>query len=276
MKYLLLLSLLLTLAGCSGKQEPIGMSSGGGKASVGRVEAATAEPRHIAYSYDLRYEAPEALVLQRFEAIEAECIKLGCTIMEASRLIKSDENNKPSGALLARIPPASLAVFLKNTAAANTLTWQNRTSEDKTVAVIDAEAKIKNLTALKTRILELLGTRAGNLADVLAAEKQLADIQAQLDTIQGVRKMLALETEMVKIEVRLTTQSSFSRGSWMAPVAEAVDESGETLMRSIGVLIVFLVSVLPWTIVLVPLVWWIRKMLHKRRLRLAASKTAQA
>lgn len=276
MNYLLLLSLLLTLPGCSGKQEPIGMSSGAGKASVGGVEATTAQPRHIAYAYDLRYEAPEELVLQRFEAIEAECIKLGCTIMQASRIIKSDENNKPSGALLARISPASLAAFLKNTAAANTLTWQNRTSEDKTVAVIDAEAKIKNLTALKTRILQLLGTRAGNLADVLAAEKQLADIQAQLDTIEGVRNMLALETAMVKIEISLTTQASFSRGSWMAPVAEAVDESGETLMRSIGVLIVFLLSVLPWTIVIVPLVWWIRKILHKRKLRLIAGRTAQA
>lgn len=275
MKYLLLFSLSLALGACSGNRSAIGMTSGDAKAYAHEA-AGKAETRHIAYSYQLHYEAPEAVLLKRFEAIEAECVKLGCTILEASRVIKSDDNNKPSGALAARIPPAALPIFLKSTAAANTLTFQTRSSEDKTVAVIDAEAKIKNLTALKTRILTLLETRAGNLADVLAAEAQLAEIQSQLDTVEGVRKMLALETEMVKVDITLTAQSSVSRGSWMAPVAEAVDDSGEALMRSIGMLILFLVSVLPWSIVVVPLIWGIRKLLQKRRLRLAARKSAQA
>lgn len=264
MKYLILAVLLGTLAACSDQQQFMGKAHR--MVTVADTAEAKPEGRHIAYSYNLHYEAPAEVLMQRFAAIEAECIKLKCSILKASR-DNTAGGESPSAELSARIAPAALPAFLNSTAAANTLTSQTRSSEDKTIAVIDAEAKIKNLTALKTRILQLLEQRAGNLADVLAAEKQLGEIQTQLDTIAGVRQMLALETEMVKVDISLTTQSSVSRGSWFHPVATALDKAVDVLMGSLGMLILFLVGAIPWAIVLVPLVWWMSKVMRNRRLR---------
>lgn len=268
MKHLVLALIWTLLAACSHKSEDSGVAA----RMVSVAETAEQKPqgKYIAHTYELSYEAPEEVLMQRFQAIEAECVRLGCQILKASRANRS-AGMPPSAVLSARIPPASLPAFLNSTAAANTLTHQTRSSEDKTVAVIDAEAKIKNLTALKARILQLLEQRAGNLADILAAEKQLGEIQTELDIITSVRKVLALETEMVKVDIRLETQSSVSQTSGLYPIAQALDSAGEYLANSVAALIVFAVSVLPWLIVLVPAGWWIRRLLRRRRERIAAA-----
>lgn len=266
MKLLAVVSMLLLVTACARTEEP-GYSGGKEKKSLAIAE--TAERRHIAHEHHLDYSAPAEAVLLRFAAIEGECVKLGCIILEATRTSKVG-NEDPEASLTARLPPAAFNTFLNHTGAANELVRHRRTSDDKTVAVIDAEARIKNLTALKARILELLEKRAGDMAEVLEAEKQLGEIQSQLDTIVAVRKVLASETEMVKFTVRLSAERVGSRSGALAPVSEAIGESGQMLMRSAGNLILFLVSVLPWLVVLVPLFLWIRKLLRARRARLDA------
>lgn len=67
-------------------------------------------------------------------------------------------------------------------------------AKTKTTEVIGVEARIKNLEALKARVLELLGKNARTLKDMLDAKKQLAETQAALDSINGQRRAPANKT----------------------------------------------------------------------------------
>lgn len=118
--------------------------------------------------------------------------------------------------------------------------------------MIDVDARIKNLEALKARVLEPLAKNTGSLKDMLDAEKQLAETQPALDSIHGQRRVRASQTDIIRIDIELRPQSLRMRpqslrteGSWAAPVAIAAGEAGLVLMNSVAFLLTAAVALLP-------------------------------
>ncbi|MES2323514.1 MAG: DUF4349 domain-containing protein [Pseudomonadota bacterium] len=268
MKKLLCCVAALALLGCS---EGMHMSKSVGAPveaetrMVGGVPAAGQRAgRHIALRHSLVFEAPGEELQKRFDAIHSECLKLGCIVLNAKQTIATaDQYGKAS--LSARIPPAAFSTFLKGVQAQGKLLQHNQDSDDKTAEVIDVEAKIKNLTALRDRITELLAKRTGKLEEVLAAERQLAETQSQLDSIQMMRKALAAETELVRVDIELLAERLASKGSWAEPTVNALGESGRVLMSSLGAMITFVVAALPWLLLFSVPFFLIRRMWRNRK-----------
>ncbi|NHZ35325.1 DUF4349 domain-containing protein [Massilia rubra] len=258
------------LCACSQKME---VAAGGAMPEAVETKLIEApEPpgsrRYIATRHKLLLEAPEAELHKHFEAIQAACLKLACVVLNADQ--SQARLRSPANATLsARIPPQAFDSFLKTMLEHGKLLQHERDSEDLTAQVIDVEAKIANLTALKARILDLLAKRTGNLKEVLEAEKQLSETQSELDSISGQRKALASQTEMTRVELNLVAESLHAEQSWVAPVAQAIKESGHVLTSSLGVLITVVVAVLPWLLVLIPLFLWLRKLYRARKARRA-------
>lgn len=278
MKILFVTALALLLSACSAKNESgqgIGMSGRYTAASAPVADAVMeqeAKPlptrRYIALRHSLKVEAPEADLHKHFDAIQAACIKLGCIVLDADQSL-SRPNQNASATLTARIPPQAFDAFLKTMLEHGKLLQHKRDSEDLTAQVIDVDAKIANLTALKTRILDLLAKKTGNMEEVLAAEAQLSKTQADLDSILGQRKALASQTDMTRVELHLVTESLHAEESWLAPVAEAATTSGHVLMSSLGVMITVVVALLPWLLIVIPLFLWLRKLYRARKARRA-------
>jgi hypothetical protein len=270
MKKFLCCALVLTLLGCS-KQT----GSFGGTSLVRMKElAAPVQPaaeagaprRFIAAKHEITLEAPAAELQQQFMAIQADCLKLGCEIVDAVQVTETAQQSAHAS-LSARVPPKSFDSFFSSAQAHAKLIEHHSESEDKTAEVIDVEARIKNLEALKARVLELLAKRAGNMQEILEAEKQLAHTQSELDSINGQRRALARQTDMVRVEIKLVAQSLGVEGNAAAPVAEALRESGRVLMGSLAALITLVVALLPWLLVLAVLVAGVRRLLRRRKLR---------
>jgi hypothetical protein len=232
--------------------------------SPAKPAPAQAARRYLALKHKLTLANDAAELPQHFAAIQAECIKLGCEILVASQFAKTSDRDARSS-LIARIPPAAFAVFFKDMQSHGKVLAHESESEDKTAEVIDIEARLKNLEALKARVLELLAKNAGTLKDMLDAEKQLAETQAQLDSITGQRRALANLTEMVHIEIDLVDSAVEDEGNWAAPVANAAGDTGAVLMKSVGVLITVVVALLPWMIVLSLLLWPVRRAWRRRK-----------
>lgn len=280
MKKIILSTLIVLLSGCS--DEPIGMTGKSNPVKSFAVnEAQSTSPakpgqaaevrRYLALKHKLTLSADAAELPQRFAAIRAECIKLGCEILVATQYARTSDRDARAS-LIARIPPAAFAVFFKDMQARGKLLAHESESEDKTAEVIDIEARLKNLEALKARVLELLAKNTGNLKDMLDAEKQLAETQAQLDSINGQRRALANLTEMVHIEIDLVDNSLTGDRNWAAPVVDAAGDTGEVLMKSVGVLITVVVALVPWMILLSLLLWPVRRAWRRRK---AAKALAQ-
>ncbi|MEJ7806047.1 MAG: DUF4349 domain-containing protein [Telluria sp.] len=274
MKISILLTLILALVGCS-PSEPIGMSSGGARMvaerSVTEAEVAPgskgpaqATRRYLALKHKVTLMVPAASLAQHFGAIQAECIKLGCEILSAGQETENPEQ-LANATLSARVPPAAFSGFFTGIQAHGKLLSHYSESEDKTAEVIDVEARIKNLEALKARVLELLAKNAGSLKDMLDAEKHLAETQAALDSINGKRRVLASQTDMISIEIELRPQSLRTEGRWTAPVAEAADEAGEVLMKSLAFLLTATVALLPWALLTSLVIWAVRPLWRRRR-----------
>ncbi len=230
-----------------------------------------ASRRYIALKHKVTLLVPAASMALHFGAIQAECLKLGCEILSAGQ--EADSPGQFANATLtARVPPAAFPKFFTGIQAHGKLLSHHSESEDKTAEVIDVEARIKNLEALKTRVLELLAKNAGSLKDMLDAEKQLAETQAALDSINGQRRVLASQTEMIRIEIDLRPQSFRNEGSWTAPVAAAVDDAGEVLMKSLAFLLTTVVALLPWALLFGLVFLPLLRMWRRRR----AAKLAKA
>lgn len=141
--------------------------------------------------------------------------------------------------------------------------------------MIDVDAKIKNLEALKARVMELLTKRTGNMKEILEAARQLSETQTELDSINGQRRALARQTDMVRVEIKLVTQSLVVEGSAAAPVTEALRESGRVLMSSLGSMITIVVAAFPWVLVIGLLVAAVRRLNRRRKLKAAARTLAR-
>jgi hypothetical protein len=274
MKKLILFALILALVGCS-RSGPQGMSGAGNRMvsaqpvaaaehAPSNGQAAQARRRYLALKHSVTLLVPPAALAQHFGAIQAECLKLGCEILSAGQ--ETDSPGQYANATLtARVPPASFPGFFNGIQGHGKLLSHHSESEDKTAEVIDVEARIKNLEALKKRVLELLAKNAGSLKDMLDAEKQLAETQAALDSINGQRRVLASQTDMIRIEITLRPQSFRTESGWTAPVAEAVDDAGDVLMRSIAFLLTATVALLPWALLFGLVFLPVRRLWRTRR-----------
>jgi hypothetical protein len=137
-------------------------------------------------------------------------------------------------------------------------------SEDKTDEVVDVEARLKNTSELRDRLRKLLSTPNTSVKDLVEVESQLARVQQELDSAEGKRLALANQTEKIAVTVDIRSRRAIGEAGAWAPVHAAFTGVARTLAWSIAGLVTFVVAVLPWTLLLVPIVIWWRR---RRRLR---------
>ena len=218
--------------------------------------------RYIAMRHQILVETSSEDLQTVFDATVARCETLKCQILSAN-INRQTQYGPPSASLSVRVPPRSLQIFLDGLAKSADLLQHHRASEDKTDAVIDAEARIKNLTELRDRLREMLAKRTGSLKDIIEVERELASTQSQLDTIHNVRKALAQETELVAVNIDFQAKQSITQTGFFAPVAQAWDNAGRMMMESVAAIISFLATSIPWLLIGIPLLILIRKFWRK-------------
>lgn len=236
--------------------------SGGGEQSLTEFSepspAANQIKRFIALRHSLTIETPASKMQAAFDATAAHCEKLDCQILNAS-FNRATLYSPPSANLSLRIPPRSVEIFIAGLAKSGEILQHHRNSEDKTDAVIDTEARIKNLTDLRDRLRVMLQDKSAKFRDVIEIERELANTQAQLDSLQGMRKALALETELVAVNIDFTAAQSITEKGFFAPVAQALNNAGRIMMESLANVITFIMTALPWLIFGIPIILLVRK-----------------
>ncbi len=75
----------------------------------------------------------------------------------------------------------------------------------------------------------------------------------------SMRKILALETDLVAVSIDFTAAQGITEQGFFAPVTQAIKEAGRVMMESLASLIHFVASAIPWLLIGVPLLWLMRK-----------------
>ena len=78
-------------------------------------------------------------------------------------------------------------------------------AEDVTARYADAEARLKNHTALRDRLRELLKS-AKEVKDILAVESELNRIQSDIDSLEAVRNTLTEQSRDAELAVTLSVK----------------------------------------------------------------------
>jgi Domain of unknown function (DUF4349) len=214
--------------------------------------------KYIALRHHLQIESPADKMHSTFDAAVKHCEALNCQLLSAN-YNKQTPYSPPSASLSVRIPPRNVEIFLSGLAKNGEIMQHGRDSEDKTNQVIDADAKIANLTHLRDRLRVMLSDKTAKIKDLIEIETQLANTQSELDSIVSIRKSLSLETDLVAVNIDFTASQGITEQGAFAPVARAFKEAGGVMMESVGNVITFVVSTIPWLIIGIPVFWLIRK-----------------
>jgi len=87
-----------------------------------------------------------------------------------------------------RVPAEKLDIAIENLTKLGVKKSENFSSRDITAQYTDTEAQIKNLKTRRTRLRKLLEFETKNLADVLQVDRELNNLQNQLDRLMRTQK----------------------------------------------------------------------------------------
>jgi hypothetical protein len=234
-----------------------------------------AAPRYVAVHHRLEIIEPASGLAKSLEAVVNFCGSIQCEVL-SSNISGTTPDSIPAGTISVRVLPQDLNKLLDFAAKQGKVSQHSTETEDKTAAVIDVEAKIKNQTDFRDSLRKMLAKPGVSVADLLQIQEKLAEAQAELDSEATQRKVLANETEKVAVDISFQSEvRSVSRGVF-APIGNALRDSGSVLADSLAALILAIAAIIPWLIVIVPGLWVVIRFVRKLRRKRAEGKAASS
>lgn len=221
----------------------------------------------ITHGFTLRLPSDQVEAVQQSHL--AECAKFACTVL-STRLDRSDEGFIYASSSV-RIAPDAYSTFASVLAAPPAkIVVHTESAEDKTLAVLDVSKRLDVKMALRDRLIEMLNDPGPkSAADLAAVEKELAQVQGDIETIVAQRDYLLAITETVKVDVTYRGTTAEAAGLDLSPIDRAIAHVGQTVIQSVAALVSFLAALIPWIPLLTLTVWIVRRGLRRWRARKA-------
>lgn len=131
---------------------------------------------------------------------------------------------------------------------------KNINTEDVTEEFIDVEARLKTKKELEARYLELL-KQAKTVADIVSIEGQIANVRAEIESMEGRLKYLSNQVSFSTLNVSFYQESAASYG-FGSKFMNSLKSGWFNLVD----FVFWLLSVWPFVIGITALViWWVRR-----------------
>ncbi|MCC6165452.1 MAG: DUF4349 domain-containing protein [Acidobacteria bacterium] len=254
---------------------------GDGSVSPEAVQADTATS-YLAYAYSQRLELPGTRLAAVMDGHLAACQAAGearCQLMGSSR--DGEPDAQMSGQLTVRGEPQWLRVFMQTVAsdaagAGGRLVHRGASTEDLTRNIVDSEARLRASRALRDRLMRLLESRPGSLQDLLAVERELARVQAEIDATESTLAVMRRRVSMSTLTVAYQSPAPSVSTQTFGPLRDAVKQFVARAVESTAVIVSIVASLLPWAVVVALLVWGLKRLRRAARHRRAAARDAGA
>jgi uncharacterized protein DUF4349 len=219
----------------------------------------------ISHRFTLRLPSREVEPLQQKHL--AECARLRCTVLNT--YVDRSSEGRITASSSVRIAPDAYGILAALIAAPPAeVISHSQTSEDKTIPLLDLEKRLDGKSALRDRLTALLSDpSAKTAAELVAIEKELAQVQGDIEAATAQRDYLRTITETVRVDITYRGQPSLIRGVDLTPITSALDGSGRTIVQSVAYLISFLVALVPWLPLIAFVVWLVRRLTRYWRAR---------
>lgn len=170
----------------------------------------------------------------------------------------------PSAVLVLKVAPERFTAALDELASLGEVVAKQVGSDDVTEVVVDLEGRLAAATASVVRLRELLGA-AGDVAQIVAVEAELARREGELESLAGQLRTLESQIDLATITLRLTPGTASPSVSEDIPGFLAGLRTGWVAFVNVaGGAATVVGFALPFaavaSVVAVPVVWW-----HRRR-----------
>lgn len=118
------------------------------------------------------------------------------------------------------------------------------TGEDFSKQIVDTEARLRARTALRDRLMEVLETRKGSVAELVEAERGVAQVNEEIDQARSWLAEMQGRVDFSRVNLSYNSGSPAS-GGFMEPIRGAVGSIGTILGLLFAAIIVALTVLIP-------------------------------
>jgi hypothetical protein len=189
------------------------------------------------------------------EGLVAEMAEQGAFVVSAEEYGGDTEGAQPHITMSIRVPASRFGTVMDRLAAmAVEVSSRNESAQDVTEEYVDLEARLESLEAARQRLMEIM-EQARSTKDLLEAEQQLTQREAEIESIKGRMQYLEQSARLSSIWIELQPYIlSQPVGQQWKPVEtarRAVEALADALRGFGDFLIFFAIAVLPWLLLLV-------------------------
>ena len=221
--------------------------------------------QYIAYSHNLGLRLPVNSIEPVMMGHVAACEAVGpskCIVTNSWMNRYSDD--EASASLQIRAVPDWIEQFLggideQAKSVNGEVTNRSKSAEDLTVRIVDTEAQLRAQRTLQSRLETLLAEREGDLGDLLATERELANVNGRIDSMQSTLAALMQRVEMSRLSVNYETKRNPVSQGALSPLAQAFGDFFYNLAGAIAAVITAFAIGLPWLLLIGLFVWiWLK------------------
>ena len=204
----------------------------------------------VAYTYSYGFRVPAKLIRPMQEKHADMCEAKGPQVCRIVSMNSGEsEGDYAYGSLRIAISSAEARTFGKALAATSEgmegeLVSSSIEGEDLSKRIVDTEARLRARTVLRDRLMEVLQNRKGTVAELVEAERGVAQVNEEIDQAQSwlteMRGRVAYSTMTLEYEA-----GSPSQGGFADPIRNAWGSLASILGNLIAILMVIGMVVLP-------------------------------
>lgn len=205
-------------------------------------EAAVAAPQ-IAYSYNMGFRLPSEAIKPLQERHADMCEALGPTKCRIISMSQSDSDGDYGyGNLQIAVAAGAARDFSKQLEASSgssdaELISSSITGEDLSKQIVDTEARLRARTLLRDRLMEILRTNRGSVAELVEAERGVAQVNQEIDAARSWLNEMRGRVAFSQMSISYESGSRAS-GGFIEPIRNAWNSLGAIL----GALIAFFMT----------------------------------
>jgi hypothetical protein len=183
----------------------------------------------------------------------------------ANSSLQAGHDQVRSATLEVKVPASRFDQALTGLQPVGKVEYVNSTAEDVGEEFVDIQARVSNARRLEQRLIELLATRTGKLADVLSVEQQLARVREEIERMEGRMRYLRSRSAVSTLAVTVHEETPVlaGDGSW-GVLAESLEQAWRNFIGFLAASIQALGVLIPVGVIVGVLVAIARRYLPRR------------
>jgi hypothetical protein len=180
--------------------------------------------------------------------------------------VSQDQYSTKSGSISCRVPAGELEETLERLKELGKVDYVSITADDITDQYFDLEVRMRNQKELEGRLVSLLKRPTNKLADLLAAERELARVRTDIDAMEGRKRLWDNQIAYSTVTIDLHEPGpAVAGGGVFRALWNSFGRAGENFVLTVAELIALTGTLVPIAVAGLFVLWGGRKFWKRRK-----------